>query len=401
MNILVLTTSFPLKDGIAVGIHVLEKCRGLVKSGNRVRVIAPHHPGALAREIIDGIEIIRFKYFFPTSLQKLAYGSGIPTNLRRNFLAKVQLPFFLMSFFYSAITNGRGFKIIHSHWSIAGFVGVISAFFLNAKTVLSMHGAEVFVLGKNMFLGFTLKQTDLIVCNSNFTKDQIESHYEVGAINVIHPGADTNRFQPTANENLRERLNLSEEDFFVLTIGKFIPRKGLEFLIRAIYLVAVREGHARVKLRIGGRGYLKSAYLELIKDLRIESHIEFLDYIPDEHIPEYYSEADVFVLPSIIDDRGDTEGLGVVLIEAGACQTPVIASRVGGIVDVVEHGINGYLVEEKNSEKLVEKIIELHKDSELRKVMGQNGRKIALAKFSWENNSKEFIKAYSQLLSSL
>jgi len=147
---------------------------------------------------------------------------------------------------------------------------------------------------------------------------------------------------------LRKILNISEEDILILTIGKFIPRKGFEYLIKAFNIIVNQRKITNIKLRIGGRGPLKKKYETMIKEYGLNSCISFLGYIKDEEIPSYYIEADIFVLPSIVDDRGDTEGLGVVLLEALACHTPCIATRVGGITDIIKDGINGFLIEQKD-----------------------------------------------------
>ena len=399
ISVLVLTTSFPLDSTIAVGIHVIEKCRHLVKNGINVKVIAPHHTGGKRKEVIDGIAIRRFRYFFPAKWQRLAYGAGIPTNIKNSLFAKIQLPFLLIAFFISTVKEIKHYNIIHCHWAIAGLIGVIAGKLYNKRVVLMMHGAEVFVLGKNPILKFVLKNVDYLISNSTFTEKKTLEVYPVANHQVISPGVDIKRFYPQKKiPNLRKILNISEEDIFILAIGKFIPRKGFEYLIKAFNIIANKRKITNIKLRIGGRGPLKKKYETMIKEYGLNSCISFLGYIKDEEIPSYYTEADIFVLPSIIDDRGDTEGLGVVLLEALACQTPCIASKVGGILDVIQKGENGFLVEQKNPVDLVGKILNLAQDENLRKKMGKRGSKNVLEKFNWNSIARENIYIYEGLL---
>jgi len=393
LSVLVLTTSFPLNKGIAVGIHVIEKCRHLVKNGVSVCVIAPHHQGEPLFEMIDGVKVKRFRYFLPEKHQKLAYGSGIPTNLKSSLLAKIQLPFFLLSFFLNTIREAKKYDLIHCHWSLAGVVGVIAGKLTQKKIVFMMHGAEVFVLGKNPLLKFVLKNVDFLISNSTFTEEKTLEVYPVKNHCVISPGVDVTRFYPQHNiPNLREKLNVSPDDFFILTIGKFIPRKGIEYLIEAMNIIVHKNGIKNIKVRIGGRGPLKSKYQDLIQRNDLNRYIDFIGYIPDNDLPSYYTEADVFVLPSIIDDAGDTEGLGVVFLEANACGTPVIGSKVGGIIDVITDNSNGYLVEPKNAEVLVEKILSIKTDEKLRDEMGANGRNEVNSLFRWDEIAKNIIE---------
>jgi glycosyltransferase involved in cell wall biosynthesis len=398
-SVLVLTTSFPLDSTIAVGIHVIEKCRYLVKNGINVKVIAPHHTGGKRKEVIDGIAIRRFRYFFPNRWQRLAYGAGIPTNIKNSLLAKIQLPLFLLSFLISAVKEIKHYSIIHCHWAIAGLVGVIAGKLFKKRVVLMMHGAEVFVLGKNPILKFVLKNADYLISNSTFTEKKTLEVYPVANHQVISPGVDIKRFYPQKKiPNLRKILNISEEDIFILAIGKFIPRKGVEYLIKAFNVIVNQRKITNIKLRIGGRGPLKKKYETMIKDYGLNSYISFLEYIKDEEIPSYYTEADIFVLPSIVDDRGDTEGLGVVLLEATACQTPCIASAVGGIPDIIKDDINGFLVEQGNDKALADKIAQLIEDDELRKRLGEQGRLFVEKNFSWQTKTDDLMRLYQTIL---
>ena len=399
LSVLVLTTSFPVESPIAVGIHIIEKCKHLVKNGLKVKVIAPHHAGSKTRETIDGIIIKRFRYFFPASLQKVAYGAGIPTNLMRSWLARIQLPVFMLAFLLSAVVNIRHIDIVHCHWSIAGLIGIIAGKLFRKKVVLMVHGAEVFVLGKNPVLQFVLRHADCLISNSTYTEQKTLAVYPRQNHIVIPPGVDLHRFYPQDRiPDLRKRLNITDDDIFVLTIVKFIPRKGIEFLIEAFNIIVKQRRISGIKLRIGGRGPLQLKYQKMIDDHGLNNYISFLEYIPDDDIASFYSAADIFVLPSIVDERGDTEGLGVVLLEANACKTPVIGSRVGGILDVIRDGRNGFFVEPKNSSDLAEKILKLASDRNLREVMGENSRKFVERHYNWEDISVKIIDRYHSLL---
>jgi glycosyltransferase involved in cell wall biosynthesis len=123
-----------------------------------------------------------------------------------------------------------------------------------------------------------------------------------------------------------------------------------------------------------------------------------LDYIPDEAIPAYYSAADVFILPSVVDERHDTEGLGVVLLEAMACQTPCVASRVGGIPDAVTDGVTGFLIEPAKPEEIAHKVRQLLTDDDLRLQMGMQGRQMMQKAFSWQAKARSIKHVYEEIL---
>lgn len=395
-SVLVLTTSFPLDStSIATGSFVFENCRHLINKGLNVKVIAPHSKKAKTKEIIDGVEIIRFKYFFPAASQILAYGAGIPFNFRTSYLAKLQLPFFMLAFIVATIKEARNYDIIHCHWSIAGLIGILAAKLFKKKVVLTMHGAEIFVYGDNPLLRYILKNVDFLICNSTFTEKKTLAVFHPKNHIVIPVGIDIKRFTQKYNSiEIRRRLNISQNDIFILAIGNFIPRKGFEYLIEAVNIIVNQMRITHIKIGIGGRGPLRNRYENIIKKYSLGNYVIFIGHIDDEDLPSFYSTSDIFVLPSIIDARGDTEGLGVVLLEANACQIPVIGSRVGGIPDIIKDGINGLLALPKNPRDLAEKIMKLAVNKKLREQMGKNGRCIVSKNFNWEVITKMVVNIY-------
>jgi glycosyltransferase involved in cell wall biosynthesis len=398
-SILVLTTSFPLESSTAFGSFVFEKCRHLVKEGLQVKVIAPHHMGANKKAKIDGIIINRFQYFFPARFQMIAYRAGIPTNIRTSFLAKLQLPFFVFSFLIAAMKDAKHYDILHCHWSIAALIGIVAAKIFKKKIVYMMHGVEAFVFGDSSILKWILRNVDFLISNSSFTEKKTLAIYPVKNHAVIAPGVDIHRYYPQGGiSDLRKSFNFSKTDIFILAIGNFIPRKGFEYLVDALNIIVNHKGITNVKLGLGGRGPLKDKYKKMIQTYSLDNYFIFLGFIEDKHMPPYYSLADIFVLPSIVDSNGNTEGLGVVLLEANACQTPVVGSRVGGIPDIIQDGFNGLTCEQKNPVDLAEKIIKLAYNSGLRKQMGENGRKIIEDKFNWETIAKRMIDIYDSKL---
>ena len=117
--------------------------------------------------------------------------------------------------------------------------------------------------------------------------------------------------------------------------------------------------HDNVKLTIVGTGPLENQIKNLIKELGLERTVKIISNVSDERLVEFYNSSDIFVLPSIVDSQGNTEGLGVVLLEAMACNVPVIASNIGGIPDIVHDNINGILVPQKDILELSKTINEL------------------------------------------
>jgi glycosyltransferase involved in cell wall biosynthesis len=132
--------------------------------------------------------------------------------------------------------------------------------------------------------------------------------------------------------------------------------------------------------------------------LALQEHVIFIDEVPQEELVAFYSMADIFVLPSIVNENGETEGLGVVMLEAMACELPVIASNVGGIPDIIRNGETGLLVRPKDPQEISQKIITILTDEKLRRALIENGRDVIDATFSWEVVSNNFMNLYRDVL---
>jgi glycosyltransferase involved in cell wall biosynthesis len=254
------------------------------------------------------------------------------------------------------------------------------------------------VLKGNPLIKFVLEQADYVLCNSGFTLAKILEISRPKAYAVIAPGVDTERFSPGVALSVfhQREPDIPTDRPLVFALGKFIERKGFPYLIDAMALLTQDPAPF---LMIGGRGPLKEQLKRQVQERGIADRVRFLDYIPDDCIPAYYAAADVFVLPSIVDERDDTEGLGVVLLEALACETPCVASNVGGVPDVITDGLNGLLVEPGNPKALADKILQLISDDRLRQGMGVKGRLFVKKHFSWRAKAHEISQLYRFLLS--
>jgi glycosyltransferase involved in cell wall biosynthesis len=174
---------------------------------------------------------------------------------------------------------------------------------------------------------------------------------------------------------LSAAVPVPHDEFNVLYVGRLVERKGVTYLIDAAKKMKDCVFH------IVGNGPEKGS---LIKQADGYDNIIFHGKIPDENLLELYSIADVFVLPAIVDSRGDTEGLGVVLIEAMRSGVPCIASNVGGIRDIIQHEKTGLLVNQKNSEEIVDAIKRIRYDDSLKEELVTTAHAYLSVYFSWE-----------------
>jgi len=392
-----LTTTFPFQGETDPGGHILKKIQHLVKLGLEIDVLAPHYPNAVHHEAVDGINIYRLQYMWPARWQVLCYGAGIQTNLKNNFWAKFQLPIFVLVMFLHTLRIARKADIIHAHWSLAGLAGVLAGKVLDKPVVLMMHHAEVKMTGASFLIKFVLEHVDYVLCNSSFTRSKVLEISRPKGCDVVFIGVDTEQFQPNIDLTpFYEREPDTPRDIpLVLAFGRFIELKGFEYLVEAIALL---DQDPAPYLMLGGHGPFQEQLQRQVRDRGITDRVKFLGYVPNELTPLYYSAADVVVVPSIIDRRGETEGLGIISLEALACGTPCVASNVGGIPDVIVDGVNGYLVEPKNPQLLAKRIKQLTVNDNLLQDMGIKGRQFVEKNFSWQGKVREILNIYQTIL---
>jgi len=395
MKVCMLTTSYPRYTGDPSSPFVEGLCKWLARNGVEVHVVAPHDSATATKEFekINGVHVHRFHYFWPRALQKVAYGKGgMPENIRKSLLAKAQLPFFMLSFLKKAKEVSRECDLIHAQWAPSGLIA--SKVAGKKPVVLYVHGAEVFVNFARGLVKKAIESADFVLFNSSYTQKKTLEIAKPKKHAVIPSGIALEKFNARVPAGkARKKLGIAEKERIIFSLGRMVERKGFEYLVKA--LPEVKE---KAKLVLGGEGPEKKALQELVKELNLTKQVIFAGRIPQKILPYYYRDCDLFVLPAIVDSKGDTEGLGLVLAEAMASGKPVIASKVGGIVDVVDDGENGFLVGQKNPKALAEKINQIFSNPALAKKMAANGIKKARTVFNWNNTAKEVIGIYNQLL---
>jgi len=285
----------------------------------------------------------------------------------------------------------RAFKpdIVHIHYVPNDIVNVL--WYWRMKNLfVSTWGSDIItdysaeIEGSSFYRRFLFRQAQVITATSHFLAD-VTRHYTDKEVHVVPFGIDCQVFRPT------ERINMTS----TVTLGfvKHLRIKyGPEYLIRAMSLIVAE--YPRTQLLMVGSGGLRSQLEALTGQLGLTGNISFLDAVEHRQVPEVLKNVDIFVMPSI------REEFGVAAVEAQAMEIPVVATKVGGIPEVVRDGITGILVEPRNPEQLAAAIIELIENPEKRKEMGKEGRKYVLSHYRWEDNAALMDNLYKSVLES-
>ncbi|MCD6264956.1 MAG: glycosyltransferase [Deltaproteobacteria bacterium] len=395
-----LTTSFPRFKGDPAGIFIYNLCLQLIEKGIDIEVIAPHDHGCEFLENWDGIRIHRFPYFYPFKYQRLCYGAGILQNVRQSVPAMVQLPFFVIAeILYSLRTIKRcKTDLIHAHWSMPqGLTGVLCRYIYGVPCVTTIHGSDIYGLRLPLINALNAKViqcSNACTANSKLTGRASREISSRGDIEIIPMGIDPSFFKRSREVgHLRKRFGVGGKS--ILFVGRLIDLKGIDYLIKAV--PKVLERYPKTKLLLVGSGPQKDRLINLSRSLGITNTVLFIGELGQEELPKFYSLATVFVLPSVVNEKGETEGLGVVLLEAMACGIPVIGSNVGGIPDIISDGETGLLATQKDPDDLAQKIIRLLSDERLRTVLIENGLSLVRNNFSWEVIADKFITIYHDI----
>ena len=403
MKVLVIGSVYPRFHEDAEVPWLRTSVAHLKKAGLGIQVLAPAYKGLKSHEI-DGVKVNRFRYA-PASLEILTHEEGAPSKMAsRPWLQLLAIPY-IISGFFRCISICRKFKpdVIHAHWPFPhAYIALGAAKLFRIPLVLNFHGAELLLIRKKKWvkplLKFAIGQAQAVFANSSFTAGKIKALRNVD-VEWSPYGTTLESGATSAGDTSIPTITLHPVDgkFKILFVGRHIERKGICYLIEA----AKHLPRDQFEIRIVGVGditdKLKAQAAE-ISTTPDAAEIIFTGKLSPEALANEYRTANVFTLPAIVDSKGDTEGLGVVLIEAMELGLPVVASNVGGIPDVVVDGESGILVPEKDPEALAGAYRRLAAEPELVKQLLAGAQKRIAECFSWDKIVERQIDSYKKII---
>ncbi len=286
----------------------------------------------------------------------------------------------------------KSFKpdIVHSHYASSyGLIGALSGFH---PYVISVWGSDIYSFPNysnfyGKILKYSLGKADKVLATSKVLLQETKKYYSKEII-LTPFGIDTKKFSPDKTAG-----TLSNEGLVIGTIKTLEENYGVEYLIKAFHILKTKYPEKSLRLLIVGKGTQREKLEKLVKDLGIENETTFTGFIPYDGIQEYQNMLDIFVAVS------QEESFGVAVLEASACEKPVVVSNVGGLPEVVTDGETGFLVEKNNPAVIAEALEKLVLNPELRSKLGQNGRAKVLREYKWEESVRKMLSVYDDLFS--
>ena len=383
MRILHVLTAFPRSKDDVIVPWLVALLKRLQADGHEVEVFTSAYKGG-GNQSFEGIPVHRFRYFFGR-WEDLTHDEATPDRMRRSLLYKI-LPFFYVlggMLAMRRLARRRPYDIIHVHWPVPhalfGWMGQRASSRPRPRLVTSWYGVELRWVQSSLpwlrgFVRWALRISDAIVAISSYTAREIARFWAAPVVVIPYT-------LPFAEGESKARLPPPHPGGFqVLFVGRLVERKGVKYLIDAVQRM---PPDLRARLVVIGDGPEREPIGARVRDAGLEDRVEIRGRVSDEELRSAYAGADVLVLPSILDARGDTEGLGVVLLEAMSYGVPVVASDIGGITDIVEHETSGLLVPPGDPAALAQALERLARDPALASRLGAAGEQRVRRAFGW------------------
>jgi glycosyltransferase involved in cell wall biosynthesis len=382
VKVLYLVSAYARDPSDVITPWMVETIRRLRPLGVEVEVLAPSYRG-LKTQTVEGVRVHRFRYA-PRPWETLTHDQTAPDRIRERPAFMGLVPGYVASGSLAAARLARSgeFSVIHAFWPLPhGVIGLAAKRASGVPLVSTFFGVELTWMEKELpFLSPVLRRivrgSDAVTAISTYTAERLRRQV---------PGADPAIIPFGATVEPLAELPAPRTDpgapFELLFVGRLVERKGVHLLLDAL---ASLPAARRVVLRVVGDGPERARLQAQAERLELDARVVFHGFVTQDELKARIATCDAFVLPAVVDAKGDTEGLGVVLLEAMGYGKPTIASAAGGIVDIVRDGRNGFLVPPGDAPALADAISRMMDDPAAARQMGVHGRDDVRAGFSWD-----------------
>lgn len=319
-----------------------------------------------------------------------------------NFLTWVLMFNHFLSKRMADVTQKVDFDVMHVHDWLAAFSGITFKHYEKKPMILTVHSTEV---GRAQGLhspdSFSINgiewwsnyEADRVIVCSESMKNEICSHFNLPAdkVDVIPNAIDASKYQiPVDRGAVRQRYGVGWGEKLILCVGRLVPQKGIEYFIRAIPLIARRYPEA--KYIIVGEGWSRDLLEAEARATGQNQKIKFTGFASDKDVIELMTSADVLIVPSIY------EPFGIVALEGMATGVPVVASKVDGLAEVIEHDRTGIFVYPRSPESIAWGIDRVLSDPDHARRLAANAKDKLHKAYSWEAVAMKTVEVYRKVV---
>ncbi len=383
--LLVLASTYPRWAGDVEPAFVHELSRRLTDD-YAVTALVPRAPGAADREVLDGVEVIRYGYA-PRPWETLASGGGgIVARLKARPLHYLLLPLFFLGQLRATyrLLRTRRFRVIHAHWLIPqGLIGLLACRLARCTPplVCTSHGGDLYGLQGPPWRAlkrWVLRRAAAVTVVSHAMQTPVQTLCPERPKPEVAPmGVDLrHRFVPPEASTAKERQHL-------LFVGRLVEKKGLDVLLDALARITAQGHYPDLRLTVAGGGPLEGALREQAEALGIAHRVTFKGMVPQDALVPLYQRAALFVAPFVVAADGDQEGLGLVLVEAAGCGCAIVTTDIPAVWDAIDESC-ATVVPPRDPHALAEALRRLLDDPEAVARMGQAGADGVRERFDWE-----------------
>ena len=401
-TVVMVSSSYPRFPGDLTGTFVEPIAHGVAARGHTVHMVVPWHP-LVERPAREGNVHFHFYRYAPApKLNVFGYAGALRADVSIRWAAYAVTPFALAAAcrMTRRVVARSQATVVHAHWVIpSGAVAAAST--RAAPLVVSLHGSDVFVAERHAAIRqaarYAFRRAAWVTaCSEDLRTRAIRIGADAARSEVTPYGVDVTRFRPdrAARERLRRGHSIARDAEVVLAAGRFVRKKGFEYLIDAVAALAPRR--PALRLVLAGNGDLDGELRRRAAAQGVADRVLRLGAVTQSDVAGWLAAADVAVVPSVRDDAGNVDGLPNVVLEALASGTPVVATPAGGIGTVAIDRRTALVVPERDPAALARAIDELLSQPLLATELGRAAREEMCASRTWGRVAERFEQAYDR-----
>ncbi len=416
MKVAVLAHSFPRFPGDTHGPFVQDLSEALARRGHQVWALVPFDP-QLQEERDSPLTIRGFRYVWPDRLHLLGYSRTLSRDIGMKLWAYLESPLYFLAArrALERLVRREGIEMIHAHWILPnGYVASQVSRATGVPYAATLHGSDVFMAERNPLFSALARKAlagaaHVTSCSGELRTRLLRLGGEEHADKVLlvpngtrplgepavtgapagsataptPPAAPTPSAPPAAPGFLASLgLDLPPDARPIVAVGRLVDKKGFVHLVDAAPRILERVPEARIV--IGGGGPLESLLRRRARELGVEERVLFTGGLSHDQVLGLLAAAEVVVMPSVRDPRGNVDGLPIVVLEAMAAGRPVVATDVSGIPMAIEHERTGLLIPERDDGAVAGAVLDLLAAPERARALGEAARQRVETELNWD-----------------